>query len=131
MTKKAEFLWTDDETELLFSVTHKYNVKKNSQGVNWESVRRKYKDILELFKDALPTTHDDVQGKDYCHDKDAITKSILSTKLNNIRTKFRQAVDTGKRGRHERVVIYFEVCERILGGSPATEQLDGGIESAD
>ena len=36
--------------------TYKYKVKNGSQGVNWEPVRSKYEDILELFKDALPTT---------------------------------------------------------------------------
>ena len=28
-------------------------------------------------------------------------------------------------------MIYFEMCQKIWGGSPATEQLDGGIESVD
>ena len=81
MPKKAEFLWTDDETELLLSVTHKYKVKKSSQGVDWESVGSKYEDILELFKDALPLASDDTEVKDYRHNKDEITKLILSTKL--------------------------------------------------
>ena len=31
MPKKAEFLWTDDETELLLSVTHEYKVFMHAQ----------------------------------------------------------------------------------------------------
>ena len=116
MLKKANFLWMNDDTEpeLLLSVTYKYKMKKSSQGVDWKSVRSKYEDILKLFKDVLPMTRDDAHGKDYHHDKDAITKSILSTKLTSFITKFRQTVDTGKRSSYGRVVmIYFEVCERI------------------
>jgi len=29
------------------------------------------------------------------------------------------------------VLIYFELCEKIWGGSPATEQIEGGVESVD
>ena len=28
-------------------------------------------------------------------------------------------------------MIYFEMCQKIWGGSPATEQIDGGVESLD
>ena len=31
MPKKAEFLWTGDETELLLSVTHEYKVFMRAQ----------------------------------------------------------------------------------------------------
>ena len=72
MPKIAKFLWTDNEMELgLLSVTHEYKVKKNSQGVDWESVRSKYEDILELFKDALPLTPDDPEVKGYRDDAEA------------------------------------------------------------
>ena len=127
-----EFQWTDDEAELLLSVAYEYKVKQSAECVDWESVKSKYDDILELFREALPSTSDEAGVKDYPHDRGAITKIILSTKLKNIRIKFRQAVDSGRRSGHGRVVmIYFEMCQKIWGGSPATEQLDGGIESVD
>lgn len=28
-------------------------------------------------------------------------------------------------------MIYYELCERVWGGSPATEQIQGGIETAE
>ena len=64
--------------------------------------------------------------------KQELTKAIVSTKLKNIRLKFRQAVDSGRRSGNGRVVmLYFELCEKIWGGSPATTQTEGGLETAD
>ena len=132
---KKEFQWTDDEAELLLNVTHEYKVQKISENVDWESVKSKYEEILVLMKAALPSTPEEAQqqiDKDYPHTKDEITKQILSTKLKSIRLKFRQAVDSGRRSGHERVVLlYYELCEKVWGGSPATDQIDGGLESTD
>lgn len=56
----------------------------------------------------------------------------MSTKLKAIRAKFREAVDSGRRSGHGRVVmLYYELCERIWSGSPATEKITSGIESSD
>ena len=42
-----------------------------------------------------------------------------------------QAIDSGRKSGHGRVVLlYFELCQSIWGGSPATEQIEGGVESA-
>ena len=61
-----------------------------------------------------------------------MTKQILTTKLKAIRQKFRHAVDSGRRSVHGKVVlIYFKLCEKVWGGSPATEQLECGAESSD
>ena len=65
-------------------------------------------------------------GKDYPHSKQELTKAIVSTKLKNIRLKFQQAVDSGRRsGNGRAVMLYFELCEKIWGGSPATTQIEG------
>ena len=41
-------------------------------------------------------------------------------------------MDSGRKSGHGRVVLlYFEWCERIWGGSPATEQIQSGVESVD
>ena len=37
-TRQPEFIWTDDECELLLSVTHEYKVQKLMKGTDWESV---------------------------------------------------------------------------------------------
>lgn len=139
--QKTDFQWTDDEAELLLNVTFDYKVAKAVTSVDWESVKSKYDDILERFKAELPTEPPSEAekerignglAKDYQHKKEEVTKQILTTKLKAIRQKFRQAVDSGRRSGHGRVVlIYFELCEKVWGGSPATEQLECGVESSD
>ena len=59
-----------------------------------------------------------------------MTKAIITTKLKVIRSKFRAAVGSGRKSGHGRVVLfYFESCEAIWGGSPATPTIHAGIES--
>ena len=45
------FTWTDDEVELLLKVTIEYKVCKTAEGGDWESVQRKYSDILDGFRE--------------------------------------------------------------------------------
>ena len=130
------FIWTDDEVEHLLTVTNEYKVSKTYESVDWESVQSKYADILERFKQHIPSIEDNSEslasGKDFPHKAGDITKSILSTKPKSIRTKFRQSVDSGKRSGHGRVVwIDYELCESIWGGSPATAPIETGVESTD
>ena len=41
-------------------------------------------------------------------------------------------MDSGKRSGHGRVAsLYYELCGKIWGGSPATEQIDTGLETAE
>ena len=69
-------------------------------------------------------------GKDFPHKLDEITKQALSTKLKAVQLKYRQALDSGRRSGHGRVVLlYFEWCEKIWGSSPATEQIFSGVET--
>ena len=132
--KEPAFVWTDDETELLLKVTLEYKVSKAANSIDWESVRSKYADIWKLMRTQLPTSPETAEelGKDYPHTSDEVTKQVVTSKLKGIRLKYRLAVDSGKRSGHGRVVLlYFELCEKIWGGSPATEQICSGIESAD
>ena len=39
--------WTDDEVELLLKVTNEYKVSKTAENVDWESVQKKYCEILD------------------------------------------------------------------------------------
>ncbi|ROL49018.1 hypothetical protein DPX16_16633 [Anabarilius grahami] len=56
----------------------------------------------------------------------------VTTKLKAIRTRYRQAVDSGRKSGHGRVVLlFFELCESIWGGSLATLSLSEGIETSD
>ena len=129
--KIKEFVWSDDEAELLLNVCNDYKVTKAAESIDWESVKSKYSDIYELFIQALPDEDSDVL-RSFPHKKEEITKVIVTSKLKAIRMKFRQAVDSGRRSGHGRVVMIFhELCEKVWGGSPATEQIDGGVESVD
>ena len=54
------------------------------------------------------------------------------TKLKNIRKKYRNAVDTGKKsGQGKVVLLYFNECEKIWGGSTATAKLQTGLETVE
>ena len=44
------FTWTDDEVELLLKITNEY---KTVEDVGWESVQRRYSDILDCFRDVM------------------------------------------------------------------------------
>ena len=70
--------------------------------------------------------------KGFPHRKESITKQILTSNLKAIRLKYRQAVESGRKSGHGRVVmLYYELCQNVWGGSPATEQIDGGIETVE
>ena len=131
--KPESFIWTDDEVELLLKVTEEYKVKQTAENVDWESCQSKYSDILELFISQYPSAENaESIGKDFPHKNEEMTKVIITTKLKAIRSKFRAAVDSGRKSGHGRVVLlYFESCEAIWGGSPATSTIRAGIESTD
>ena len=42
------------------------------------------------------------------HKPEEITKEVITSKLKNIRIKYREAVDNGRRRGHGRVVLFFE-----------------------
>ena len=126
-----EFVWSDNEVQLLLETTADYKAAKEAECVDWEAVKTKYKDILELSIAALPEDNTN-PCKNFPHKKEDIKLQNLTSKLKAIRLKFRQAVDSGRRSGHGRVVmIYYELCEQVWGGSPATEQIDGGIETVE
>ena len=40
-TKADNFVWTDDEVQLLLEVTNDYKVSKAAKNIDWESIRVK------------------------------------------------------------------------------------------
>ena len=61
-----------------------------------------------------------------------MTKAILTSKLKNIRQKYRLAVDDGRWSSHGRVVLlFFELYEQSGGGSPASTTTSSGIETTE
>ena len=110
--KRAEFIWTKGEAELLLKVTHTYKVQHLLTGTCWESVQSKYADILELFKNELPEMEEEASEtcKNYPHTRNEITKEILAAKLKTIRTKFRQVRHTTVKC----VCIIIHTCTRYV-----------------
>ena len=136
MAKREQyFSWTDDEAELLLNITLEYKTEKSLDNIDWESIRNKYSDIYERLIAHLTSVAEGETtafDKDYSHRPDEITKAIVTSKLKGIRGKYRQAVDSGRRSGHGRVVLlYFTLCQEIWGGSPATEKIKSGLESGD
>ena len=103
------------------------------KNVDRESCQSKYSDIFYAYQKQYPTKEGAENiGKVFSHDKDELSKSILTTKLKNVRLKYRRAVDSGRRSGHGRVVfLYMELCEQIWGGSPTTDKINTGIETTD
>ena len=127
------YKWTDDEVELLLTVTKEYKTKQIAKSTDWESCVEKYGEILEVYSAQYPSPEDAAAiGKDFPHKKNGLTKSVLTSKLKAIRSKYRQAVDNGRRSGHGRVVmIFYEHCSEIWGGSPATAAMEAGLESSE
>uniref|UniRef100_A0AAV2MHF2 Myb-like domain-containing protein n=1 Tax=Knipowitschia caucasica TaxID=637954 RepID=A0AAV2MHF2_KNICA len=125
-TASRGFVWTDEEVELLLRVTLEYKTTKCQENVDWESCQSKYKDIYEDFVRQYPQGRQD----EFPHSNGEITsKAQITSKLKAVRTKYRKAVDTGKRSGQGRVVfIFFELCQQVWGGSPATETIAAKLD---
>ncbi|XP_019134811.2 uncharacterized protein LOC109143111 [Larimichthys crocea] len=123
---RGSFVWTDSEVELLLNVALDYKASKAHENVDWESCKTKYVDMLALFLEKYPSE----TNEEFPHVKEDITQANLTTKMKAIRGKYRNAVDTGRRSGHGRVVLlYLELCEKVWGGSPATTTIASGIET--
>ena len=52
------FMWSDEEINLLLHVVIDYKAGKAGGGVDWESVRSKYEDVTKMFlENTLMTTN--------------------------------------------------------------------------
>ncbi|CAI5658451.1 uncharacterized protein LOC102081299 [Oreochromis niloticus] len=127
-SRTESYVWTDHEVELFLNLTLEYKTAKTQENVDWETCQGKYADIHALFLEQYPSE----KSQEFPHRKEDITRAIITTKMKAIRGKYRQAVDSGRKSGHGRVVLlYFELCEQIWGGSPATTAIPSGIETAD
>ena len=99
---------------MLLKVTRDYKVLKAAEGIDWELVQSKYNDTCKHMMDELPDTPDKAKelNEDYPHKKGELTKQVVTTKLKAVRTKYRQAVNSGHKSGHGRIVfIYLDLCE--------------------
>ena len=109
--QSKEFVWTDDEVELLLGVINDYKTEKAGEAIDWESVKNKYADILSLFIAHLPQ-----EGEETV--RTILTRENRSPKRQLHPRSKPSGLSLGKQW-------------RIWGGNPATEQLGRGIESTD
>ena len=123
---EANLSWIDNKVELLLGVVCAYSSQK--EGLEWEteSVKSKYedarRDFVTLYKqlDGLP------------HDLSLLTRERIASKIEDIRKKYKKAVDSGKKsGGGRTVASFYYVCNEIWGGCPATTSLVHGVDTAD
>ena len=70
--------------ELLLNVAIDYKRAKSMENIDWESCHSKYQDILDNYKEMYPTAEDAKKlGKDFPHNKEGITKLIVTSKLSH------------------------------------------------
>lgn len=69
LSKKCEFVWTDNKAEFLLNATHDYKVQQLVDGMFWKSMRSKYMDIVELFRNKLSVPEEEAGNmlKDTLH----------------------------------------------------------------
>ena len=71
-------------------------------------------DILQRFSAEYPTTSA-ANEKGFPHTVEEVTKTALTAKLKSIRSKYRHAVDSGRRSGHGRVLLLFLICANKMG----------------
>ena len=71
-------------------------------------------------------------GKDYPHRPEQITLKCLMAKLKAVRQNTGKLSIRAEEAAMAGVIMcYFDLCNQIWGGSPATDQLQSGVESTD
>ena len=110
--KTDNFVWTDEEVEMLLQTTLDYKATKAQEGVDWESCQSKYVDIWTEFLRQYPVPGGTAA---YPHEKEAICKTQIASKLKGVRAKYRQAVDTQRRSGHGRVTLFILIYAMTYG----------------
>ena len=121
--QSTNLIWTDDEVQILLETIRDFKSKKSYEGIDWESVKEKYDLVLSLFLEGIP----EERNTDFPHDKTVFTKDRITSKVKNIRRKYRQAIDSGRQSGGGRVVAtFYDICSEIWSGSPATNSILSG-----
>jgi hypothetical protein len=109
--KKTIFTWSDEQISLLLECTLDFKAECLKENTDFESVRTKYNDIAKKLQQ---------QGEN-------IDKERVGAKLKKIRASYKEAVDKGKRSGGGRVVMMtYDICSAIWGGSPSVTKVDNG-----
>ena len=54
-SKSDNYVWCDDEVELLLNVVLEYKTARTAENVDWQTCQTKYTDILDLFRAQYPS----------------------------------------------------------------------------
>ena len=110
-----------------------YKTLKEMENIIWESCQSKYQDIHDKFVENYSTPKEaKALGNEYPYSRTQMTKAILTSKLKTTRQKYHLAVDDGRQSSHGGVILlYFELCEHIWGGSPASTTISSCIETTE
>ena len=107
--------------EKLLESVKEFKAQKKYEGVDWESVKDKYENIRSLF---IKKRRDE-------NDNETFTRDKISSKIKAMRGNYRKAVNTGRQsGGGRAVATFYELCQEIWAGSPATESIASGVESS-
>lgn len=133
MSSKKEsdsICWTDDETELLLNVLLDYKTQCASENFDWVSKKSKFQDIYVNFIEQI-TVEEELQlenGKTFKEAKKC-TKEQIKNKIKSILRNYKHSVDDS-RSRGRVVLLYFDLCNEIWGGSPAVFKVINGVETS-
>eukprot|EP00112_Aurelia_sp_Birch-Aquarium-sp1_P018810 Seg4545.3 transcript_id=Seg4545.3/GoldUCD/mRNA.D3Y31 product="hypothetical protein" protein_id=Seg4545.3/GoldUCD/D3Y31 len=133
--KEDAFIWTDNEVELLLECVKVFASDCLFEGKDWEGIKSKYDKIRGLFRERYPKVNNNECEIDEEFPKslplDTITKERIAAKVKNLRKNYKKAVDLGKRSGGGRIVMtYYDLCNDIWAGAPATRSIEGGIDSS-
>ena len=122
------FSWTGREIELLLESIKSFKADTENEGIDWESVKTKYEKITVIFHENYPT-NDDIENFPRAKEIDTLNKARITSKIKNIRSSYKKAVDAGRRSGGGRLVLtYYELCNDIWSGAPATTSIPGGFD---
>ena len=84
---EGNFIWSDDEVELLLDVVYAFKCNKEADGYDWESIKAKYDIIRALFLERYPVFLRAFKRKE--------TSNRLVAKIKALQLKYRSALDSG------------------------------------
>ena len=117
------FSWTDKEVELLPESVKIFKKNMEAEGVERESLRTKYDKIMEIVHKNYPKTGNIEECIQELH------KACITSKVKKVHSDYKKAADLGKRsGGRRTIMTFYDLCQDIWAGSPATTSLSSGFD---
>ena len=117
------FSWTDKEVELLPESVKIFKKNMEAEGVERDSLRTKYDKIMEIVHKNYPKTGNIEECIQELH------KACITSKVKKVHSDYKKAADLGKRsGGRRTIMTFYDLCQDIWAGSPATTSLSSGFD---